>query len=122
MLGPSGAGKSTSIVILNEQPLSTYHKNLKPVLVNKGHKSLTHKQMIENKITEVYIGNQHVAATIFPAYLPLKGTDFYFYDLPGFGDNKGVTQNLVNAYYINRIFDLHKEVSLFVALRYNDLA
>jgi hypothetical protein len=34
-------------------------------------------------------------------------------------DNRGRTQALINCYFIQRIFDLHKKVKLMFALNYD---
>jgi hypothetical protein len=41
--------------------------------------------------------------------------------MPGFGDNRGINQSLINTYYIHRIFDLHKEVKLFLTIKHSEI-
>jgi len=43
------------------------------------------------------------------------------WDMPGFGDNRGITQILINIYYIHRIFALHGFVKIAFTLNYLDL-
>jgi len=43
------------------------------------------------------------------------------WDMPGFGDSRGVTLSLINTYYIHRIFDLHKQVKLIFTIKHDDL-
>lgn len=43
------------------------------------------------------------------------------WDTPGFGDTKGLTQILINTYFIHRIFNLHKQVKLIFTLNFSDL-
>lgn len=42
-------------------------------------------------------------------------------DLPGLGDNRDPTQNLINSYFIHRIFDFHKKVKLMFTIKYEEL-
>lgn len=44
------------------------------------------------------------------------------WDTPGFGDNKGLTQNLINTYYIHRLFSIQKQVKLVFTMNCQDLA
>lgn len=43
------------------------------------------------------------------------------WDTPGFGDNKGITQTLINTYFIHRLFNLQQQVKLVLAINFNDL-
>ena len=42
-------------------------------------------------------------------------------DLPGLGDNRDPTQNLINSYFIHRIFDFHKKVKLMFTIKYEEI-
>jgi len=41
--------------------------------------------------------------------------------MPGFGDNRGLTQILINTYFIHRIFALHDHVKLAFTISYPDI-
>lgn len=44
------------------------------------------------------------------------------WDTPGFGDNKGITQILINTYFIHRIFNIQKQIKLIFTINFNDLS
>jgi hypothetical protein len=43
------------------------------------------------------------------------------WDSPGFGDNKGITQILINTYLLNRLFSLQQKVKLIFTINYDDI-
>ena len=43
------------------------------------------------------------------------------WDTPGFGDTKGITQILINTYFIHRLFSLQPQVKLVFTINFDDL-
>jgi hypothetical protein len=43
------------------------------------------------------------------------------WDLPIFGDNRGPSQNLINSYFIHRIFEFHKNIKLIFTIDFHQI-
>lgn len=43
------------------------------------------------------------------------------WNTPGFGDTKGITQILINTYFIHRLFNLQQQVKLVFTINFNDI-
>jgi len=43
-----------------------------------------------------------------------------YYDCPGFGDTRTFNQEIVNAFYIKKIFDSTSEVKILLCIDIND--
>lgn len=41
--------------------------------------------------------------------------------MPGLGENRGITQSLINSYFIHRIFEFHKQIKLIFTIDYIQL-
>ena len=44
------------------------------------------------------------------------------WDTPGFGDTKGITQILINTYFIHRLFNILPSVKLFFTIHFAHLS
>jgi len=60
------------------------------------------------------------ACTTFPAKVQSKNGEI-LWDTPGFGDNKGIEQELLNAYYIRRLMDCHKSVRTVFVVAFHQI-
>jgi hypothetical protein len=46
----------------------------------------------------------------------IKMGNIVYWDCPGFGDTKGAVQDIANAFYVKRIFDISKQVKIVLVL------
>lgn len=68
-----------------------------------------------------------ISGTVYPAVLPMKELSknqesISMWDSPGFGENRGITQILINLYFIHRIFNIQNQIKLVFTINFNDLA
>lgn len=100
-LGDTGAGKSTLINYLTGQKLKT--NEYQDIVLGYS-----------NDPEALPIGGSHLAQTFLPR--SIRSGDLLFFDLPGFGDNRGTATSLLNACFIKSIIEKAKSVKLvFVA-------
>lgn len=83
------------------------------------------KEKKEGKEGIVFIENDGVSGTAYPAHLKMIGDHVIetvdLFDTPGSGDTKGITQILINTYFIHRLFNILPTVKLFFTINYMDL-
>ncbi len=110
LLGPSGSGKSTSLAVLYNkcQMEGKYNSDTKDLFII-GH-NLPKGMIIEPKAQ---------SGTTFPAKLSIEGK--VMFDTPGFGDNKGAQQDLVNAFYLKRLIDVSKKIKIIFVTRFSHM-
>ena len=66
------------------------------------------------------IGTKSVSETTYPSWY--KTDDFgVVWDCPGYNDNRGLTQDIVNSFYIKYLFEKAASVKVLVVTDFSDI-
>jgi energy-coupling factor transporter ATP-binding protein EcfA2 len=120
VIGKTGAGKSTLVnyltnpenleVVLNKEPENEYDEGTLVIDVI-GPKKANSPKIGHNKDSETTIPNKWQS----------KDGELIYWDPPGFGNTKGPEQEIPDAFYIKKIFDIAKQIKLMLTITYSDL-
>lgn len=102
VLGPTRAGKSTVVCMMSGL--------FKMCKYNGGMEKFITADTGARKSDGLMISNKAESCTTFPVKVESTDGAFKYWDTPGFGDNKGAEQEILNAYYIKRLVDNHRSV------------
>ncbi len=73
----------------------------------------------------MFISGSINSGTVYPAFSTIKSiydeSTIVLWDTPGFGDTKGITQILINTYFIHRLFSLQPQVKLVFTINFDDI-
>jgi len=115
VLGLSGTGKSTLINYLNDVPLICTKNKNKKWIIEPQNKSLTPKMNIAK------IGHNVYSQTFLPnSYSPLN-EDFSYIDNPGFKDTRGVSFEIANGFFREKITSNVSDLKFLLLLEDSDL-
>ena len=106
-LGYTGNGKSTLLNYLINAPLIIKKEKGKYIIKN-DEKS----QEQFPKIGESVLSSE----TTVPNKIEYE--NFIFWDCPGFSDTKGPVQDVPNAFYIQRLFEITKNIRILIVVSY----
>lgn len=109
LIGDTGSGKST---------LANYLNDIELVAKQIGRGGLDKKKIVIDTIggTDMKIGHASISETTIPSKCVDKMNNLVYWDCPGFGDTNGVVQDIVNAFYIKRIFDHSIKLKLIIVI------
>ena len=110
VLGRTGSGKSTLINLLAGKPLFS-HQN---------EHTLEFFLDSPDMLPRITIGNQLTAETSVPNSWVYNDSTVYW-DCPGFDDNRGAKQELVNSFLIKNLFNVHKNCKIIIVVPDADL-
>lgn len=96
IIGNTGAGKTTIFRNIQGLPIKAYYD----------------EQWREYLIEGEGISNSYQSMTTYPT---LSQNGDYF-DCPGFGDNRGIAQDIINAYSLHKLFNRIQEFNLLVVV------
>ena len=106
VVGNSGTGKSTLVSFLAGDDLVAEKVNSKWIIDNKTQ-------------SDIEIGHGLESQTFFPSFKNVSGT--IFCDLPGFGDTRGLVEEIAKAIFMKRVSDYVDEVKILVTIAYSDI-
>ena len=90
VVGWTGAGKSTFMSYISGYPCSAVYQNGNTVIISPE--------------SAFKISSRAVSETTKPAGWYLESAQLHFIDCPGFQDNRGVVQDIKNAFYLKNLF------------------
>lgn len=106
VVGNSGTGKSTLISYLAGDNL----------VVRKINGKLT---VDNNTQDDIEIGHGLESKTFFPRFKDICGT--VYCDMPGFGDTRGIIEEISKAIFMKEVADYVTEVKILVTIAYSDI-
>ena len=105
VIGDTGEGKSTLINYIAQNKLYAEKKGY----------PLKYIVNTDNQLGDIKIGNTSVSETTIPnKWIDKDGVAYW--DCPGFGDTKGVVQDVANAFYIKKLFDNIENIKVVVVV------
>ncbi|WP_009630070.1 GTPase [Synechocystis sp. PCC 7509] len=106
VVGNSGTGKSTLISYLAGDDLVA--------------KTINGKLIIDNNTTsDIEIGHGLESKTFFPQFKDILGT--IYCDMPGFGDTRGIVEEIAKAIFMKKVSDYINNVKILVTIAYSDI-
>lgn len=108
-LGNTGAGKSTVFNILCGNELI--------VIENQYDGSLNFDLKYPNDSNK--IGNSATSCTSLPSFKKVGLTTFI--DTPGLEDNNGIAQQIINIFYIKKVFSVSSKVKIMLVFDYDSI-
>jgi len=112
VMGESGAGKSTLSCLFAGQSLQAQ-------LNKEGEYNIDLVEEVNGVkiVHQGMIGHSKVSATHTPNKILSKSGQLVIWDCPGFGDlGRGPTQDIANAFYIQRLFETTKELKFVLTI------
>lgn len=106
VVGNSGTGKSTLVNFLAGDDLVAKKINGKLIIDN-------------NTPSDIEIGHGLESKTFFPQFKNISGT--VYCDMPGFGDTRGIVEEIAKAIFMKKIADYVDEVKILVTIAYSDI-
>lgn len=110
VLGRTGSGKSTLVNLIAGKPLFS-HQN---------EHTLEFFLDSPDMLPRITIGNQLTAETSVPNSWVYNDNTVYW-DCPGFEDNRGVKQEVVNSFLIKNLFNVHQNCKIILVMPDADL-
>lgn len=107
LLGNTGAGKTTLFSILCGKKIK---------VVENPYEATLYYNLVDSNDPQK-IGNSAKSCTSVPSFMKIKKITFF--DTPGLEDNQGVTQQIINIFYIKKIFDISIRVKIVLVIDYN---
>jgi len=105
VVGDTGEGKSTLINYIAQNNLYAEKKGYPPKYIINT----------DNQLGDIKIGNTSISETTVPnRWIDKDGVSYW--DCPGFGDTKGVVQDVANGFYIKKLFDNIENVKVVVVV------
>ena len=104
LLGKTGSGKSTLATIMAGRKLQAIRDEEEGGLIIDA----------LNPLKDIIISNSKVAETRIPNKC-IAG-DIVIWDCPGFHDNRGIAQEIVNGFYIKRLFETTKALKFVLVI------
>ena len=104
VLGNTGVGKSTLVNYLAGAELLAEKKGFGKMLISVP-KPISSKMKVSHKL---------VSETSIPNSWKDAKTKTVYWDCPGFGDNRGPVQDISNAFYIKKLFELSKSTKIIL--------
>ncbi len=95
VIGPTGAGKTTMTLVLCGHPVFSFCDNRKVKIDCK------------DCPPNMKIGHEKKSETTRPCLIKDKVNKIRYYDTAGSLDNRGINQDIINCFYIIRLFDTH---------------
>ena len=91
LLGPTGSGKTTLFYELIDKPLNVINGIFGPAL------------NATDEFEDFKIGHTNIAQTDFPGIYSDEQKDVIYCDCPGFFDNRGEIQDIINSFAIYKL-------------------
>ena len=110
VLGRTGSGKSTLVNLIAGKPLFSY----------QNEHTLEFFLDSPDMLPRITIGNQLTAETSVPNSWVYNDNTVYW-DCPGFDDNRGVKQEVVNSFLIKNLFNAHQNCKIILVMPDTDL-
>lgn len=104
VIGNTGSGKSTLVNYLAGARLIAEKKGFGKLLI----------AVPEPISSEMRVSHKLKSETAIPNSWKDNNTGIVYWDCPGFDDNRGPVQDIANAFYIKRLFELSKQVKIIV--------
>lgn len=114
LIGDTGSGKSTLTNYLTGAELKVI-KSDKPG-------GTPYIELAKENHDRPKIGHTTVSETTVPNKFIDEANKLVYWDCAGFGDNKGLIQDIVNAFYLKRLFDNLAHIKIVLVVSANDLA
>lgn len=104
-IGATSSGKTTLLCLLAQ-------KRLKGFTNNTGRKCID----LVDQNEPMKIGHYYTSCTTIPN--SWRDRSVTYYDCPGFEDNKSVSQEIANAYYVKKIGNSHQQLKFVLVIPY----
>jgi energy-coupling factor transporter ATP-binding protein EcfA2 len=104
VIGNTGSGKSTLVNYLAGAKLIAEKKGFGKLLIT----------VPEPVSSEMRVSHKLKSETAIPNSWKDNTTGVVYWDCPGFDDNRGPVQDIANAFYIKRLFELSKQVKIII--------
>ena len=110
VLGCTGAGKTALINLIAGRQLCTLYDR------NDDRTTLD----VADPMEDFLVGNHTLSETTIP-HKWVDSNGVAFWDCPGFYDNRGTDQEIVNAVCVRKIFDVSDQTKLLIVVKDSDL-
>jgi predicted GTPase len=106
VVGQTGHGKSSLVNYLAGAKLTAKHQGYPPELYIDA----------QQPVGEINIVHGTISGTSIPNKFFDAKTGITYFDCPGFDDTRGPEQDIANAFYIKRVFDVAEQVKVVVVI------
>lgn len=114
VIGNTGVGKSTLVNYLSGVKLKKVEREVEKYAYGRQETIIEEVLEVDKSVGQVMIGHDSSSMTAVPNKWHDNQTNITYWDCPGFEDTHGPTQDIANAFYIQRLFSIPKIKLLLV--------